>query len=257
MTQQAPDPISLSIQGPVAVMTLQNGAMNAIDDALLTALAEACDEIARRPDVVVLRIRSERRVFSAGADLALVDQRMRSPQGVADMVATVRLFHRAYDKLVALPAVTIAEIGGHALGGGLELALACDFRVAAHQAKLGLPEARVGLLPGAGGTQRLTLLCGSGVAARVILAGDLLDGAEALRVGLAQYAVDAAELPARVDALVAQIAAMSPDSLRACKACIGIAGGMTPEGAKAEIDGLAHLLTTGEARRRVASFLSR
>lgn len=257
MTPAEPAPINLSIVGAVATITLQNGAMNAIDDALLTALSDACDELANRPDVVVLRIRSERRVFSAGADLALVDRRMRSEQGVADMVATVRLFHRAYDKLVALPAVTIAEIGGHALGGGLELALACDFRVAAHQAKLGLPEANVGLLPGAGGTQRLTTLCGAGVAARVILAGDLLDGAEAHRVGLAQYVVDAAELPARVDALVARIAAMSPDSLRACKACIRIAAAMSAEGAKAEIDGLADLLTTQEARRRVSSFLNR
>lgn len=257
MTDAPQNPLHLVYDGAVATMTLQNGAMNAIDDALLSAICDVCDDLAKKPEIVVLRIRSERRVFSAGADLALVNERMKTQHGVAAMVETVRLFHRAYDKLVALPAVVVAEIGGHALGGGLELALACDFRIAAHQAKLGLPEAKVGLLPGAGGTQRLTNLCGAGVAARVILAGDLIDGAEAARIGLAQYAVDASELTARVDALVAQIAAMSPDSLRACKACIGVANRMSAEGAKAEIDGLAHLLTTEEARRRVASFLQR
>ena len=91
------------------------------------------------------------------------------------MRATVRRFHEVYDHLAALPLVTIAEIEGHALGGGLELALACDIRIASHTAKLGLPETKVGLLPGAGGTQRLTRLCGEGIAARIILSGDVVD----------------------------------------------------------------------------------
>lgn len=257
MTQNTENPIALSFDGAVATMTLQNGAMNALDDAALEAIIGACDAIEARPQTVALRIRSERRVFSAGADLSLVNERMKSDEGVAAMVETVRRFHRAYDRLVALPCATIAEIGGHALGGGLELALACDFRVAAHQAKLGLPEAKVGLLPGAGGTQRLTTLCGAGIAARVILAGDLLDGKEAERVGLAQWSVDAADLPARVDALTAQIGGLSPDAVRESKKCINVANAMSAQGAQAEIEGLAKLLRTDEARRRVASFLTK
>jgi enoyl-CoA hydratase len=88
----------------------------------------------------VLRIRSERRVFSAGADLRLVAGRLESASGADEMKATVLRFHEVYDRLEKLPVVTIAEIEGHALGGGLELALACDIRIASHDAKLGLPD---------------------------------------------------------------------------------------------------------------------
>lgn len=92
---------------------------------------------------------------------------------------TTRLFHHVYNRLASLPAVTVAYITGHALGGGLELGLACDLRIASRKAKLGLPEARMGLLPGAGGAQRLTELCGPGIAARLILTCDLVQGDEA------------------------------------------------------------------------------
>ena len=103
----------------------------------------------------------------------------------------MRRFHDVYDLLAGLPVVTIAEIEGHALGGGLELALVCDIRIASYDAKLGLPEAKVGLLQGAGGTQRLTRLCGEGIAARIILSGDVVNGGEAERVGLVQWALEA------------------------------------------------------------------
>ncbi|MFZ8239034.1 enoyl-CoA hydratase/isomerase family protein, partial [Staphylococcus aureus] len=86
--------------------------------------------------------------------------------------------HALFNRLEALEAVTLAVVDGPALGGGLELALSCDLRVASMRAKLGLPEARVGMIPGAGGTQRLPRLCGPGVAARLILGGEIVDGAE-------------------------------------------------------------------------------
>jgi enoyl-CoA hydratase/carnithine racemase len=152
--------LTLAFDGPVATLTLRHGSMNAIDDALLDELAATFEVVAAHSEVSVLRIRSERRAFSAGADLRLVARRLESALGADEMRATVRRFHHVYDRLETLPVVTIAEIEGHALGGGLELALACDIRIASHDAKLGLPEAKVGLLPGAGGTQRLTRLCG-------------------------------------------------------------------------------------------------
>ena len=99
-------------------------------------------------------------------------------------------------QLEALPMATLAEIGGAAMGGGLELALACDLRVAASEAKLALPETRLGLVPGAGGTQRLTALCGPAVAKRLILGAEVLDGAAAAALGVVHWAVPRAELPA-------------------------------------------------------------
>ncbi len=232
----------------VAVITLDHPPVNALALALRRKLGNALLAALDDPAVHAMVITGTDRGFSAGGDITEFDL-----PAVSQEPTLFTLFSR----IETSPKPVVAALRGMAMGGGLELAMACHARVAHSNTQVGLPEIHLGLLPGAGGTQRLTLLCGAGVAARVILAGDLLDGGEAHRVGLAQYAVDAAELPARVDALVAQIAAMSPDSLRACKACIRIAGGMAPEGAKAEIDGLAHLLTTGEARRRVASFLSR
>ena len=179
--------LTVAFDGPVATLTLQHGSMNAIDDALLDALAGTFAMVEAHSEVSVLRIRSERRVFSAGADLHLVAGRLESATGADEMRATVRRFREVYDHLAALPLVTIAEIEGHALGGGLELALACDIRIASYSAKLGLPETRVGLLPGAGGTQRLTRLCGEGIAARIILSGDLVGGREAEPSALAWF----------------------------------------------------------------------
>ena len=132
--------VTVAFDGPVSTLTLQHGSMNAIDDVLLDELAATFAIVEAHSEVSVLRIRSERRVFCAGADLRLVAGRLESATGADEMRATVRRFHEVYDQLAALPLVTIAEIEGHALGGGLELALACDIRITSHTAKLGLPE---------------------------------------------------------------------------------------------------------------------
>ena len=119
---------------------------------------------------------------------------MEARDGPDRMYAYVAGIQRLYARIERLPQVTLAEIGGAAMGGGLELALACDLRIAAVEAKLGLPEARLGLIPGAGGTQRLTRLCGRPVAARLILGAETLDGAAARELGIVHWAVPRAEL---------------------------------------------------------------
>src|SRR5690606_10957433 len=130
-----------------------------------------------RPDAGVLMIRSSQRAFSAGADLRLMrDCLAGAQQAQDDMVEMVRRMQRLYDRLVLLPQVVVAEIGSAALGGGLELALACDLRIAAEEAALGFPEVQLGLLPGAGGTQRLTRLCGPGIARRLVLTAEKITG---------------------------------------------------------------------------------
>ena len=164
--------------GRVLVATLSRPPVNAINDALVAELDAVLDRAIDDPGVAVLHLRSDQRVFSAGADLALIESCFATPQGPDAMTEVVRNMQRLYRRLEAAPLVTLAEIATTALGGGLELALACDLRVAALEARLGLPEARLGLLPGAGGTQRLTRLCGPGVAKRLILGAEVVDGAD-------------------------------------------------------------------------------
>ncbi|MER2605880.1 MAG: enoyl-CoA hydratase/isomerase family protein [Siculibacillus sp.] len=249
--------VTLAVEGAVATLTLCRAPMNAIDDAMLAALLDAFAVVDADPAIAVLRIRSDQRVFCAGADLRLVGSRVGRPDGAEAMVETVRAFHRTFDRLAGLSKVTIAEIEGHALGGGLELALACDVRIAAHHARLGLPEAKVGLLPGAGGTQRLTTLCGAGVAARVILTGDLLDGREAERLGLVQWSAHAVDFAEVAREVADRAAGLSVDALAAAKACIRIADPLSSAGAEAEIRGIGALMMKTGTERRVADFLQR
>ena len=144
------DRLDFAIEGQVATVTLNRAPVNAIDDALLSALDRVFDGVEADASVNLLRIRSNQKVFCAGSDLRIIAMRISTISGPAEMVETVRRFHRVFDRLASIPVVTLAELEGHALGGGLELALACDLRIASYSAKLGLPEAKVGLLPGAG-----------------------------------------------------------------------------------------------------------
>jgi enoyl-CoA hydratase/carnithine racemase len=244
--------IRLEVAGPIAVATLARPPVNAIDEAWIGSLREA---LAKTGSARVLLVRSAEKAFSAGADLALMRARFDSEAGRAQMVALAREMQRAYAALEASPAVSIAEIGGAAMGGGLELALACDFRIASSGAKLGLPEARLGLLPGAGGTQRLTRLCGAPTAKRLILGAEVVDGAEAARLGIVHWSVPEAELSARALRLAQELAALPAASLAACKRCIAAAEG--DEGYELELEETGMLLAGAETQARVRAFLER
>jgi len=250
-------PVHLALEGAVAVMTLSRAPVNAIDDRLTDGLEAALAELEQNDQVAVLRIRSDQRVFCAGADLRMIGDRFGTEAGSAAMVASVRRFHAVFDRIAALPMVILAEIAGHALGGGLELALACDLRIAAHEAKLGLPEVNVGLIPGAGGTQRLTALCGPGVASRLILTGEVVSGQTAEKLGLVQWSAASAEFGGVANAIVERIAKLSPEALRAAKNCIRLAGSQNRAGFAAEIDGIGALMLEADTARRVAAFVAR
>lgn len=249
--------MSLSYNDATATLTLCRPPMNAIDDLFLHTLDRCLSDLEQSPNVTVLRIRSAQRVFCAGADLAVVGGRAGRIDGAEEMVTTVRKFHRVFDRLAALPCVTIAEIEGHALGGGFELALACDLRIVSHAAKLGLPEAKMGLLPGAGGTQRLTHLCGPGIAARIILTGDMVNGNEAVSLGMAQWAAAPESFAVLADEIAERTAALSKHSLRRAKQCISHAVIPMQAGADAEIIGLGALMMEPDTGQRIAKFLSK
>ncbi len=239
----------------VATLTMARPPVNAISNDWIDAFHRSLDRLESQRDWQVLRIQSALRVFCAGADLAQIRARFALADGPDQIRADTARFHTLFDRIERLDRITLAVIGGTALGGGLELALACDLRLAADSASLGLPEARLGLLPGAGGTQRLTRLCGRGTAARLILTGEIVDGATAARLGIVQWAVAEATLAERSDAIAAAIGQLAPAALAASKACIAAAGDPTRDGFREELDATRDLFSSPDTRARVTAFL--
>ncbi len=199
--------------GRVVVAALSRPPVNALTEELLIRLDAVLDEVAADDEITVLHIRSDQKAFCAGADLSLMQSCFATPEGTEAMIAVVRRMQRLFERLENANVVTLAEVGGAALGGGLELALACDLRVAAAEAKLGLPEAGLGLVPAAGGTQRLTRLCGPGIARRLILGAEVIDGTRAAELGVVQWVHPREHLAARAAELAARIAAIPKAAL--------------------------------------------
>ena len=246
----------LSVADRIATLCLSRPEVNAISEAWVQKFSQTLDVLAARSDWTVLHIASDQKVFCAGADLAEVRAHVEAPGGPDRMFAYVASIQRLYQRIEQLPQITIAEIGGAAMGGGLELALACDLRIASSEAKMGLPEARLGLIPGAGGTQRLTRLCGRSVAARLILGAEVITGADAEKLGVVQWAPPCAELNTRAKEIAARVAALPAAALSWSKLCIAAAGGHGGDGYRDELEATRRLLTSVETRERVTAFFA-
>lgn len=246
----------LSIEGKVAVVTMSRAPVNAINQEWLIEFHKTLDVLQGNYCCAVLLIRSGLSVFSAGADLKLIRSIFPEPDGGSQMVDSIRGFHKLFDRIESLPLVTIAEIGGTALGGGLELALSCDLRLAAGRAKLGLPEARLGLLPGAGGTQRLTWLCGKAVASRLILGGEIISGDLAQQLGVVQWSVPDEDLRQKAMDVAQRVAALAPEALAESKSCIAAAADSSRNGFEEELEATRRLFHSKETRERISAFLS-
>jgi len=230
--------------------------VNAIGAEWLDEIHRCLDVLATRTDWRVLHVRSAHKAFCAGADLAEMRARLDSPAGIDSMVEIAAGMQKLFARIEALPQVTLAEIGGAALGGGLELALACDLRIAANEAKLGLPEVRLGLVPGAGGTQRLARLAGRATALRLILTGETLDGAGAAALGVVHWSLPRAELSARAAEIAVRTAAFPGEALAACKRCIGAAEDPARDGYAEELAQSRRLYASEATRALVGAFLS-
>jgi enoyl-CoA hydratase len=254
--RKVPAMLNLVIGDQVATLTLSSSPVNAINEQWVRLFSSLLDDLSARKNWNVLHLRSDQNVFCAGADLKEVRDHVDAPCGPDRMYAYVAGIQRLYRRIEQLPQVTLAEIGGAAMGGGLELALACDLRIAGNDVKLGLPEARLGLIPGAGGTQRLTRLCGRSVAARLILGAEIISGTVARDLGVVQWAVPRSDLPARAAEIAARIAALPADALAWSKACIAAAGEPGEDGYRNELEGTRRLLTTKETRARVQAFFA-
>lgn len=206
--------------GTVAHLELDNPPMNLVTDALLDELdaALATLEAAAPGDVrAVVVSGAGERAFSAGSDV----KGFEGHRGAAGRPHFERE-EAAMTRLAQLPMPTIAAIDHNALGGGLEIALACDIRVCAEGASLGLPEVRLAVTPGAGGTQRLARVIGIGRAKELTLTGRLIDAAEAERIGLVSRVVPAGTAKAAADEIAAQIAQRGPLAVREVKRLIDL-----------------------------------
>jgi enoyl-CoA hydratase len=248
--------ISLAVAERIATVTLARAPVNAFNADMFKTIHGILDDLAARSDWSVLHIRSGLKVFSGGADLAEISTRFSAPDKMDAAAKVTRPFQELFQRISDLPQLSIAEINGAAMGGGYELALGCDLRIAANEAKLGLPEAGLGLLPGGGGTHRLTWIAGPAVAARIILAAEVVDGKTARELGMVQWAVPRADLEAEAKKLASRVAALHPLSLAACKVCIRLARDPERNGFASETEWTGRLLATDETQRRVADFLA-
>lgn len=205
-------------QDGIVVITLNRpNVLNAINSKMIEELNYVFEEIGGDKTARVLIITGAGRAFQSGADINNLNamnplELLRWNKGIV----------RALDILQFLPQPSIAAINGYAMGGGLELSLACTLRVAAKNAKLGLPEVKLGLIPAAGGPQRLLRLIGKGKAAEILLTGDPIDAQEAERIGLINYAVEAEELLPFAKNLASKIAVNGPVAVEMAKDAIEI-----------------------------------
>ncbi len=245
-----------SIAGQIATLTMSSPPVNALSEAWIAGLSREISGLEARSDWKVLHLRSDQKAFGAGADLKEMRARFEAADGPDRTYAYVASIQRLYARIELLPQVTLAEIGGAALGGGFELALACDLRIAAAEAKLGLPEVKLGLIPGAGGTQRLTRLVGRGLANRLILGAEAVDGTTAERLGLVQWVCPRAELADRAAEIAGRIAALPAAALVAAKRCMTSAATPGHGGYGDELEMTRSLQTDAETRERVSAFVA-
>jgi enoyl-CoA hydratase/carnithine racemase len=232
----------------VAVVTLNNGKVNALSSGVVRRLHEIAIGLGSDPPGAVVVTGGEK-IFAAGADI--------SEFGGADQAGTITAaIHGALDALAAIPRMVIAAVSGYALGGGCELALACDYRIAGERAVFGQPEILLGVIPGGGGTQRLARLVGPSRAKELCITGRQVKADEALRIGLADEVVPNDELHARAMELAAECARGPLVAQAYAKQVIdrGLSGSLA-EGLQYEQDLFVEVFRTNDSQVGIKSFL--
>ena len=245
--------VDVGLDAGVAVVTIdREDALNALDVPTLTALRDRLRDLARDAGVraVVLTGAGEK-AFVAGADIKYM-----SGLGPAEAKGWGALGHEAALLLETMPRPTIAAINGFALGGGCELALACDIRYASSRAKLGQPEINLGIVPGWGGTQRLARVCGIGVAKELIFTGRTVDAEEALRIGLVNAIAD--PVLERALETARELAAKSTLALSLAKRLCNLTLGVDHAGSlDVEADEFGALFASEDAREGLTAFVEK
>ncbi|MGQ9708372.1 MAG: enoyl-CoA hydratase-related protein [bacterium] len=243
----------LKRQAPVCWIRFNRPPVNALNTEMLLEIEQAFDSLAGDDEVTVIVLTGEGKAFIAGADIAEMSR--FSPFQARQFAQNG---HRTLKKIAEIEKVVIAAINGFALGGGCELALACDIRISAAGAKIGQPEVNLGLLPGFGGTQRLPRLIGPGFAKELIFTGEGIDAAEALRIGLVNKVVNPDELIPYVTSLANKIAEKGPAAVRLAKTCIN--RGLDTDlatGCAYEIAAFGLCFASGEPQEGTRAFLEK
>lgn len=247
--------IDLERNGAIAIVTMNRPeALNAFNNEQLRLLAETFEQIGNDGSIrCVILTGAGERAFAAGADI----KQMKDLDGEGGLTFG-RLGHRATRSVEQLPQPVIAAVNGFALGGGCELALAADIRLASENAVFAQPEVSLGIPPGWGGSQRLPRLVGPGFAAEMILSGRRVKAGEALRVGLVNSVWPLDQLLTEATKLAEAIAANSPLAVRSAKQLIGLAfNGQAIDGLESEVRAFGAAFTTGDQHEGMTAFVEK
>ncbi|WP_066292638.1 enoyl-CoA hydratase [Bacillus sp. FJAT-29937] len=243
-----------SNQDMVATITIERPPANALSSGLLKELSAVLDEIEANNEIRVILIHGEGRFFSAGADI----KEFTTIKTEDDFSKLSTYGQELFERMETFPKPIIAAIHGAALGGGLELAMGCHFRLVAENAKLGLPELQLGLIPGFAGTQRLPRLVGTAKAAEMLFTSDPITGLEAVQYGLANHAYPESELLENAYNIAKKIAKKSPVSI---KAAIDLLNYSKPkeyfEGVKMEAKLFGDVFVSEDGKEGISAFIEK
>ncbi len=249
-----PETILIEKEGRVAILTINRpDKLNALNQQVRDEVLAALDELAADDGVgVVVLTGAGEKSFIAGADIGEFEGRQPFDQREAMRIP------RIFDAMGSFPKPVIAMINGYCLGGGCELAMGCDLRIASEKARFGQPEIKLGLIPGGGGSQRLPRLVGLGNALRLILTGDMIGAAEAKEIGLVEMVVPHEELREKTLELAGKMAAMSPLTLRVAKEAVRVSQRLPiEEGILYERDLFCLCFSTEDKAEGVKAFLEK
>lgn len=245
----------VSHEGGICTLTLNRpDKLNALNAELIIALEKALDDLHGNTDLrCVILTGAGEKAFAAGADIEAM-----STMTTVQAKAFADLGHRVGSKLEGLSAPVIAAVNGFALGGGCELALACDFIYASDRAKFGQPEVNLGVIPGFGGTQRLTRRVGVGRARELCYTGDIITADEALRIGLVNVVVPGAELLAKANDTAKKIALKGPVAIAQCKRVIERGADLSlPAANELEAQAFSSLFGSLDQKEGMAAFVGK
>src|SRR5689334_9960504 len=204
--------LTLSVQDRIATVTVNRpDRLNALNAATIGELGEAIDEAQQRDDIAAVILTGAGRAFVAGADISEL-----AGKSALEGRRLARRGQEIFRRFELSPKPTVAAVNGFALGGGCELAMACQIRIASDAAKFGQPEVKLGLIPGYGGTQRLPRLVGRGRALQLLLTGEMIDAQEAFRIGLVNRVVAPDQLLPAATAMIQQMLMNAPLGIAAC-----------------------------------------